>query len=804
MKNFNYLIQRQDAYGAVNCVGYNTYNDSNKRKIKRFSDAINLDFDPKNEIVYEYINKKGCPLNKSDENSFFDGERDDTAFAFFSTLTESKGRNNRAPLIVAFSTEAKEIDFNPGLLINNVTLLERFHLYVNKSKEEDLEKNQEVLENELKVIQYEDYSDRTITIGDNTISQRFCASQYLVRYKPLILCTIDALIRGQFKTPVYVVAEKSVLPALFKTILLLLPMSVARNVSFSTNVIPSENFTPFLLNGVADDRDICIKDGIVVNSKNASANYQSYYVNALRSHPNPFEFAAEKNHNGDVLDLTEYNMTNESEFLDILGARYNLEREQNLKSIFNYFTTTYNEDECSTNPLLVYIIQQVTSSIENKMFSDLGFDMKQLAEYVLYAYNHYSNVELMDSIIKYILNKLNKPNSRKEVEYVSELFGLLIPDKRYYPILEDSQRLCKFNDYLEKIVSNNATNSYKITKILSVFITFALDKLHFSPTLEEQKFINKLFSIISEQYSHDSIYECLMSIISSDDVDRNYDIIELLIRNGFDFQFDDEFVNKEYRITKRLLDIVSDKKNTERNKTICSNLFKANIPIDKIGWLSEYLIDTFTDYDTLVNKNDEYINENNQILLHAVHQQTTQFIYNNRQCLNYETVSYFHKLYEEYNARDDSANGIAHEEEIRAQIENIYNELSELNSSFSILSSKGEFYNEVEQFLKLTKNLQNTTFIPIVEQKVPVFTLVFTILISILLQIPIFIFGKVIFVFSLIFVFLSSLCNIVSLQKYKTFGLSKIKRSMFITNLFIVYIPLLIEIIILVSLYLFI
>lgn len=823
----NYILQNSE--NAILNIGSKCYSEafdpSGKAKDK-IIDKFDLNVVSSSVVVYKYI-----PSNKG-ENFNTDGDN----YGFFASAPlayNSRGRKNNSSHYFGFTFNTEE-DFNPAYLIDCVGFLSKFSSASEGFGGDIIHELDDELQRSLHT---ENPLSNQVQFGDATVDSSLNEASIFHDYRALIVNAVDAITTSNLKKSVAIVAPDEDLSKIIRIIVSLLPAKIAKKVSFTTKLEAKES-QKYIIYGINDAAEVRSGDDLV--PENVDGKVHSLFASSLRGKTISI-----------LLAQTKERERASDEFIDSANeGLYHLHLEEvasekikndknNWAKLFAFFTQSFPLQEQVKNTVLIDILKSAVSSIEegDKRFYEYKFAEDRVADICNYCFAR-DDTSLLELMFGHILTYgLATSKSPQEVTYLSNLFSLLMKEGESRIFLAEmnddasEDGIAAIGESIKEdienlIVMNGDNNNMDFSPFIELIIVFALENYVGSFNDAKRKLVDYIFPVLSTNYANPSISKAICNFIEGDNlVEWKYAVFELLCRNGF-------YVNIATTerdaavICGKINQVVELNSNFERNKELYTLLKNDGVEDKYTRWLLSFIVAPFGSFEELCRINDALDDSTTA----QVHEKTTLFLHQNPYYLNYTNANY---LYDLYNNKymGDLANNIAYEEEVKNKVFEIHEGKTLIDNANKDFDKTGVYGNRIIFFEDIfvaddskskqhaTKTIQRpwkngsvrkteATSTPKTKQpkttqqdQTPLMTLIVCAVLALGLYIPIYVFGRRLFDYSLAYLLTFVIANIVGLVKYSKLPKKTASKYLWIINILVVLMPLILFDITLIAFY---
>ena len=788
-KIINYIAT--DSTNAYRDIESGDYLD-NVSKNRLTSSFITFENQPQNCPRYAYYYSK--PRNE------YLGDKDDSFFAVLAPVkTSSDGRRNEQPHMLAFTFDSEEQPIHPGKLIDNYHLKEAFDIMVsNESKKEDRLSNINYLDDTQKSVAFGD-----VVIGDSNYEE-YAASAASNRRQRMALEILDRLINNNFKKHIAVVAENNEmlasLPAMFKAILLEMPYEIAKSITFITYTNRPEDVDKYLLSGIDKSLvEYLSKDVLIVDVSKLDGKYDTPYCRYANE-------LLDKEAN-DTLGKLLFAKGNYKDYLNYIACL----NTSDMDFVIPNFLNNFDAEDIVKSDLFARIIDELSFNVAR--INTYNIEKEKLIELLVNDYKALNEnaISFISSITLDVL--LDSSVDRRAKEDLVDIFLGFVDklDISVISYLSDSF-LEAFYDRAEDAIMDNKISE----KVASYFVT-VINYLLFSKE-NTQKDVDLIEMLMRNSGNNIPNAFLRQSLLSNDtSLEWKYRLLQYFIRY-FDVAIPDidrknDGENLEV-IAKAFLSLVQDGNNINYNLDLYNTLEKLGdeLSIDKYSWLDDYLIPPFKTIEEVKAANKDIMTVD-AALVRRIHYQTSVFFANHLSLINLDSAPEIDKIYEAYRTRQNEVGTALSVTQVEAskdalitdKIASLLRDRSSKENANQVFSYKvqaeGEFYLRRKKFVALTKGMTDADIQSRRIFRMHTSSFIFLIALAILaagLLIPIYILNRYVFLVAMFAFGLSILYSVMIQFFFSRAGVRVLNKQMFLANLYGVYIPEIITIIILV------
>lgn len=807
MANFNYLYT--NVFGAIKTTGSGCFSPVRDERGKYTNLVIgNLDIKYKlnNEVVYKFINLKS-PLYLGKEVKL----NEDIFFGSYASLRNSNGRTNNANIAYRFVCNNDDINFNPALLINNSHFIKNIYdNQITNNSWYDLINSSDSIEDKINDVNH------NFEFGDLTIDALVdLKNTYLSNYKNIVLQALDELVLNNFKKRVVIQGNPIDNARIIQMILLLLPLDIARKLSYNTFAKDMLSLMEVNIAGVSSNVNIQDVDNMIIIDGGKKLNIKSYFVKKLSLSSELFKDS--------VLD-TSFNVNEEC---------YNISLDSLLVDDYDFKEGFKFIEYCFINyEVSMLVDNQKVFNIVDELLLNVDYliklDCDKLVSYIINAKYEEDNI-LKNYCIKFI-NNLNSTifslTEKVKINYLIKLFKLITENEKVINLLTKENLESFVNDFTNGIITFFDEG---LDAPLYEYLYLGIDLIIKYNNEDDSFAINCLEVLFNNFESEVSIKAIELLFNNRLDAKYSYTLIKGLVLSGVEIYFDMDVSNNKMKIYNYLKEIIYNPSNVDFNAKLYSEIKKIDSSID-LSWLENNLISAIETLEEVFNMNKSF---NDDQMLHQVHKKTSAFFVKNLELINYDNYKDIKIIYDKY--ENDNVSDFYEIEDIVLQRLNLIgNEILVINKSKVILASefnqkRSYFINKQRQLfgdVEVTEEVFNQSdnknsndvltkgsSKPKDIKKQPSSKVAKTkqvnkneanskdnnkVLIcscllfvgTLLLLIPIYIFARKIINYCLIFGIISICVSLRELSRFKNESYKKKIKYVVLNNLFIVYLPL--------------
>lgn len=810
MSNFNYLYT--NVFGAIKTTGSGCFSGARDDRGKYATitmNSLDIKYKLNQEMVYKYINSDS-PLYLGKEFKI----NEKVFFGAYAGLKNSNGRSNNANIAYRFVCNGSDVSFNPAYLINNSYLIK--NIYSNQITNE-LWFNKILADTTIEEKINDIYE--VINFGDVQLSPvTNITSLFYNNYRNVVLHVIDELLISNFKKQIIIQGSAVDNAAIIQMVLLLLPASLAANLSFNTNVKDSSSLSEVNIAGVSDSINLPKTENSIVITASEKVNLKTYYARILLRNDTLFTCVSKLTYDAKV-NIDSYNLNLDAIFID----------ESNFEQCFDllkYALNTYDTKVLLREP-------KIFIGIDNILLNTsllLKLDMFKLSKYIVCA--KYEEEGIFKEYVIRFLSKLNyvifNETDKTKYIYLIQLATMILKDNSISNLLNSHNLANLCNEFyvgLEEFLNNSCLTGFAdyFHLIIDIMIKYLGDQKHL--------YENSIMLLFNNYENEAAIKTIELLFNNAINVDYNYVLIKGLTLSDVTIDFEEDASNNKSKIYNYVKSIITNPSNIDKNASFYADVKSLDNSID-LSWIEAYLIKPITTLQEVYNLNK---NITDPSILHQVHKKTSTFFSNNLELINYETYMDIKLIYSRYE-NDYTKDFYEIEEKVINRLNLIGNEITGINNSKAILT--GEFRQKRMSFIAKQNQIFGDAYVgksnniqinslfeknkkeeltdgvkepdPVVKQtivkpkkantntanaednfKVLIFTSIL-LGITLILLIPIFIIAKHLVKYCLLFGVLSVCISFRELIRFKDESLRKKYLYVFLNNLFIVYIPLII------------